>query len=164
MPAKNDHAFTLIELIVVISLLGVMLFFAVPRIHESFFSSGSRKLSAWLQLQVKDLKNRAVENQTQFILFVDVDENRLWAGRHDMAEPALEAAKSKGLSLSGTNRLSEVVFAGDHRISAGTAHIRFYPKGYSDQAVIYVQIRGNKRIFYEINPFLPDINTGGNHE
>ncbi|MCF8028044.1 MAG: prepilin-type N-terminal cleavage/methylation domain-containing protein [Desulfobacteraceae bacterium] len=164
MPAKNDQAFTLIELIVVITLLGVMLFFAGPRIHESFFSSDSRKLSAWLQLQVKDLKNRAVENQMQFILFVDIDENRLWAGRHDMDEPALEAAKSKGLSLSGTNRISEVVFAGDHRISAGTAQIRFYPRGYSDQAVIYVQTRGNQRISHEINPFLPDIKTGGSHE
>ena len=140
-----------------------MLFFAVPRLHESFFSSDSRKFSAWLQLQVKDLKNRAVENQIQFILFVDVDENRLWAGRQDMGEAALAAAKSKGLSLSGINRLSEVVFAHDHRISAGTAKIRFYPRGYSDQAVIYVQTRGNQRISYEISPFLPDINIGGSH-
>jgi general secretion pathway protein H len=155
--ANNRKAFTLIELIVVISLIGVMLFFTVPRLHQSFFTSDSRKFSTWLQLHVKELKNRAVESQVPFILYLDMDENRTWIGHEAMDEEAMETAKSKAMALSEGNRLVSVVYPGENRVSDGIAEIRFYPGGYSDRAVIYLETDEHQRLSYEIQSFLPRV-------
>ena len=48
--ARNGHChgFTLIELIVVISLIGLMLFFSLPRLQNNPFIDDSKKSARWL--------------------------------------------------------------------------------------------------------------------
>lgn len=156
-PAHNQKAFTLIELIVVVSLIGITLFFTIPRLHQSFFTPDSRKLTAWMQFHVKDLKNRAVQTSIVFILYVDLDENRIWIGHGAMDEEAMQEAESQALALSGANRFVSVVYPGENRISDGTAEIKFYPGGYSDRAVLNLETDEYQRLSYEIRSFLPKV-------
>jgi prepilin-type N-terminal cleavage/methylation domain-containing protein len=156
-PAHNNNAFTLIELILVVSLVGITLFFTVPRLHQSFFMPDSRKFTAWMQLNIKDLKNKAVQNGIEFVLCLDLDENRIWTAHALMDEEALEKAKSTALELSSDSRLVSVVYPNENRVSDGIAKIKFYPAGYSDRAVVNVETGQYQRVSYEIQSFLPQV-------
>lgn len=155
--ANNRSAFTLIELIVVITLISVMLFFTVPRLERTFFIKDPRRLSSWLLLNVKDLKSRAVKSQVEQVLYVDLDENKMWTGSANMDETAGAGSKPEGFSPPPGYRIIDVMFPRDVRVSSGTARIRFYPKGYSDRAVIHVETDENRRVSYVIEPFLPQV-------
>jgi len=153
----DRRAFTLIELIVVLSLVSILMFFAVPRIDPSFFSTDSRKLSSWLQINTKALKNRAVAEQAVYALYVGLDENRLWTGPASDRENIPDPADGDAFAPDSGSRITDVMFPQDTRISSGTARILFYPKGYSDRAIIHVQTGNQTRKSYRIESFLPQI-------
>ena len=156
-PLNDRRGFTLIELIVVISLLSIVLFFAVPRIDPALFSPDSRKLSSWLLLNTRDLKSRAVEEQVVYVLYVGLDENRLWTGRASEAENGPGPAGENAFDLPPGTRVTDVMFPGDTRISSGIARIHFYPRGYSDRAIIHVRTADQTRRSYRIESFLPQV-------
>jgi prepilin-type N-terminal cleavage/methylation domain-containing protein len=54
----HPNGFTLLELIVVISLLGIMLVMAVPRFHETLFLDESKTSSRWVIGKIQALKER----------------------------------------------------------------------------------------------------------
>ena len=144
----------------VVSLIGVMLFFTIPRLNQSFFIPDSRKLTTWLQLHVTELKDQAEKKQLVLALYVDMDENRMWTGPAAMDEAAMETAKSRAMVLSGENRLIAVIYPEEQRVSDGIAEIGFYPGGYSDPAVIHVETSDHQRVFYKIPSFLSRVRIG----
>ena len=154
-PVRNRQAFTLIELIVVISLIGTMLFFAVPRLEQSMFANKTKKVSRWILLNVNSLKDKAVKKQIRHVLYADIANNRFWISNAAMTEDQLSDAREKGFSLPEGFRLIDVAFPDDRKISGGTAAIHFYPKGYSDQAIVHLADDNNRRRSYLIEPFLP---------
>jgi prepilin-type N-terminal cleavage/methylation domain-containing protein len=64
---NNEHCsgFTLIELIVVISLIGLMLFVSLPRLQDNPFLDGGKQSSRWLIGKVRSLKESAIRDQKQ---------------------------------------------------------------------------------------------------
>lgn len=155
-PFCGTAGFTLIELIVVITLIGVMLFFAVPRLDRSYFTDESRKFSGWLLTNVRELKSRAVEKQETFAMFVDLEGNRIRKGPASMQqeEPGSEAGSDK-IDLPEGSSLIDVTFPRDMKVTSGVARIYFYPKGYSDRAIIHVRKNDGSRMSLRIESFLP---------
>ncbi|MFW6080553.1 MAG: type II secretion system protein [Desulfosalsimonas sp.] len=153
---NSDAAFTLIELIVVISLIGVMLFFAVARLDRSFFTDDSRRFSGWLLTNVRDLKSTAVEKQEKFALYVDLEGNRIWreAASRKQDRTGNEEGPEK-ISLPAGHRFTGVMFSQDLEVTSGIAKIYFYPGGYSDRAIIRVRKNDGSRASYRIESFLP---------
>jgi len=82
---RND-GFTLIELIVVISLIGLMLFFSLPRLQNNPFFDDSKKSSRWLIGKVQALKESAIRNQKQYTLHFDLDSGRIWETNESMSQ------------------------------------------------------------------------------
>lgn len=162
MPVKrriaDTSAFTLIELIVVISLAAIMLFFAVPRLERSFFTGDSRKLSSWLLNNVSALRSGSVEKQRILALYVEIDENKLWTGRaSSVEEEKIIQKQSGGFRVPSGYRLTDVTYPGAASIKSGTARIRFYPGGYCDRAIIHVMTPEGSRISYQIQSFIPNV-------
>ncbi len=60
---RNHQAFTLIELVVVITLISIVLAFALPKLNMSLVTDHQRKLSTWIVLTVKSLKEISVREQ-----------------------------------------------------------------------------------------------------
>ncbi|MFP4194666.1 MAG: type II secretion system protein [Desulfobacterales bacterium] len=157
-PLSCKKAFTLIELIVVVSLISVMLFFAVPRMDGSFLTDESRKFSGWLLANVKELKTEAVEKQNTMALYVDMDRNQLWKGPASMQEEDFPGPEdSNRVSLPRGHRLRDVMFSGDIRTADGIVRIYFYPRGYSDRAIIHVRKNDGSVTSYRIESFLPRV-------
>lgn len=164
-PLAGRKGFTLIELIVVVSLVSVMLFFAVPRMDGSFFADDSRKFSGWLLTNIRDLKSKAVEKQSTLALYLDLDQNQIWKGPASMEEEDFPGRDDPNrISLPGDQRLTEVVFSQHVEETNGIVRIYFYPRGYSDRAIIHIRKDDGSRISYRVESFLPHVEIIDDYE
>ncbi|MBC2715523.1 MAG: type II secretion system protein [Desulfobacteraceae bacterium] len=150
----NNQAFTLIELIVVISMISILLAFSLPRLDISFFSDNDRKISSWILLNVKSLKENAVKEQSLQILNIDIDNNQMWSSSGPVTE---ETPKENEYQIPSGYRLMDVEFLNADKVTKGICEIHFYKKGYSDKALIHIEDNDNNQYSYLIEPFLPHV-------
>jgi len=155
---QKIEGFTLIELIVVITIISIMLGFAIPRFQNRFLTDSSRKVSQWITLTVFSLKERALREQKQYVLHMDINEDRLWVTDEDMTEEEVEAAGSSGYQLPPDIHLVDVEYPDLHKQTTGHVYIYFYKNGYSDHLLIHTINNDNEQRSFLIEPFLPHIN------
>ena len=151
---RLNQGFTLIELIVVITLISLMLFFAIPRFQVDVLSDNTNKVSRWIMVKVHSLKEKAVREQKLYVLHISLDSNRLWVTSEIMSQEELQAAEANGYELSNDINLLDVEYPDEEKISVGRADIYFYKKGYSDKAIIHISNDDNERRSFLIEPFL----------
>ena len=151
---RQNNGFTLIELIVVISLISLMFFFAIPRIQVDILSDNTRKVSQWIMLNISSLKEKAVHDQKRYVLHLSLDSNRLWVSNDTMSAEELEDAAAIGYNLPEDIKLLDVEYPDKEKISVGQADIYFYKKGYSDKAIIHITNNDNEVLSFLIEPFL----------
>lgn len=154
MQLKQNNGFTLIELIVVISLVSIMLVFAVPRFHDTVLSDNTKTVSRWIILKVQSLKQRAVHDQKLYALHIDIDTDRLWITNESMSEEEVEKALLKAFELPDDISLLDVEYPEKEKVSSGQADIFFYKKGYSDRALVHISNEDNERFSFLIETFL----------
>ena len=149
---QND-GFTLLELIVVISLLGIMLVVTVPRFQETLFLDQSKTSSRWIIGKIQSLKEAAVRNQKRYTLHIDLDSERFWETDESMSPEAMENAAVNADSLPSGLKITDIEYPIHGKINSGQANITFYKNGYSDKVFIHLQ-DGETQISYLIEPFL----------
>jgi prepilin-type N-terminal cleavage/methylation domain-containing protein len=150
----RQSGFTLIELVVVTALISLMLFMAVPRFQVFVSADDAHRAARWLMMEIPLLKNRAVQEQKDFLLNFDFDQQLAWVTRDDMTEEEQQAAAAEGYRPPEAVRWSDLEFAGGPKISTHAA-IRFYHQGYSDRVLIHLQDDSDRRFSVLVEPFLP---------
>ncbi len=156
MKSEQNSGFTLIELMVVISLISIMLFFSIPRFQSTIITDSKKSTARWIIGKVRILKERSACDQKLYILHVNMDTNRLWTSDGAMSEEDLQNAQEKGYEIPGDLKVQNVEYPEKGIISYGQADICFYGKGYSDKALIHIQDDDEKMSFL-IEPFLPKV-------
>jgi len=151
----SNKGFTLIELTVVIALISIMFFVAMPRIKNDIFVNQTKKTSRWLLTSVRYLKEASIRDQMDHTLHVDMQAGKFWMSNVMTEEEVLEKPETGGLTLSGGLRILDVVLAGNRKMTDGVVQIHFYAKGYSDNAMIHVVNEDDMELSYHIAPFLP---------
>ncbi len=154
---KNSFGFTLIELIIVISLISIMLFFAVPKFQTGLFVNNMNKTLRWLMLKTQSMREAAVFDQKLCVLHINLDSGFLWVTDELMDMETQKKAKKKGFMLFDDVKIDDVEYPDNLKISTGTADICFYKKGYSDNALIHLEDSDNQRFTLHIRPFLSKI-------
>lgn len=154
---KQNSAFTLIEIIVVISLISLILFIAIPRFHNTVLTDNTKKTSRWITAKIRTLKESAVREQQLYVLNVDMDANRMWVSHASMTEDELQGASQKAYQLPDDIRVLAVEYPHDDKIEAGRADIYFYAKGYSDMAIIHIENSDSEQFSFRIEPFLQQV-------
>lgn len=155
-PNRGRGGFTLIELVVVMALVGIMLLIAVPN-FQHLLTDDSRKASQWILLQVPKFKARAISEHQVYFLHVDMDRQRLWFSNGSMSDDEQALAMEEGFQLSDTVRIVEILFASEGGFNAGEAIISFYPKGYSDKAIVHMEGKDEERLSFVFEPFLNQV-------
>ncbi len=150
---KLNNGFTLIELIVVISLISTVLFFSIPRLQNVLGFDNTKKVARRILATVRLLKKNAVADQKRYILHVHLDANRLWITNESMSEAEIQHAEGKSYSLPDDVRISDVEYANKGKISSGTADISFYKDAYSDYVWIHIENDNNRSLSFLIEPF-----------
>ena len=151
---KRIKGFTLIELIVVISLISIMLFFAIPRFQSDVLSDNTKEVSRWMLLKIPYIKEKAAREQRRYILHVSLDSNKLWVTHEAMLQKALQSAETNGYKLPEDIKLLDVEYPDQEKITVGQTDIYFYEKGYSDKAIIHLESEDNEKFSFLIEPFL----------
>jgi prepilin-type N-terminal cleavage/methylation domain-containing protein len=154
---RRNSGFTLIELIVVISLISLMLFFAIPRFQGSVFQDNTKQVSRWIIFKVQTLKEKAIRDQQRYILHINMDSNTLWATHDAMSQEDRQMAQANGYRLPIDVNLLDVEYPDKKKALGGQADIHFYQKGYSDKAIIHVENSHNEQRSFLIEPFLTSV-------
>ncbi len=160
--ARKISGFTLIELIVVISIMALLLSFSFPVFRDiQLFSNASTQVGDIVRL-IDDLKKRAVEQNTDFVLHVDTGSGTLWITHDAMDDEAKQAARQKGVPFSPDLTLSDIEFPGVETRGTLEYRIRFSRKGYSDFALIHM-VENENNITLKVEPFLSRVQVLDTH-
>jgi prepilin-type N-terminal cleavage/methylation domain-containing protein len=151
-----QNGFTLLELIVVMSLLGIMLIFTVPRFHETLFLDQTKTGSRWIIGKIQALKEAALRNRRQYSLHIDLDTEKYWETSAAMSAEELESAALNATSLPHGLKIADIEYPVHGKINSGRTDITFYKNGTSDKVLIHIQ-DGDKYVSYLIEPFLSEV-------
>jgi prepilin-type N-terminal cleavage/methylation domain-containing protein len=156
---RNNSGFTLVEIMVVITLISIMLVFAVPN-FQSLTTDTTKETNNWIVLTVKMLKQGALQNKKNYTLHVSMESNKMWytaeADDEEGEEEDKEESKSLGeYKIPEGMRIVDVEFPEEEQISSGEVEINFYVQGFSDRAIIHIEDEDDdKELSYVIEAFL----------
>ena len=153
---SRSTGFTLIELIVVITLMGLMLFFSLPRLQNNPFLNDTKKSSRWLISKVQTLRESAIRDQKTYILHFDLDSGMVWETNETMSGEDIENAANDSYVLPSDLKIIDIEFPSQGKIHSGQAEINFYKAGYTNKALVHMQ-DGDTYLSFLIEPFLSDV-------
>ena len=155
-PFFKNSGFTLIELIVVVALMGLMLFFSLPRLQNNPFLNDTKKSSRWLISKIRTLKESAIRDQKTYTLHFDLDSGRVWETHQAMSMEDIESAVMDSYVLPDDLQIIDVEYPSQGKINSGQAEINFYKAGYTNKALVHMQ-DGDIYLSFLIEPFLSDV-------
>jgi prepilin-type N-terminal cleavage/methylation domain-containing protein len=156
---RNNNGFTLVEIMVVITLISIMLVFAVPN-FQSLTTDTTKDTNNWIVLTVKMLKQGALRNKKTYTLHVSMESNKIWYTQETDEGEGEEEGEEENKILGEYKipeglRIVDVEFPGDEKLSSDEAEINFYVKGFSDRAIIHIENEDDdKELSYVIEAFL----------
>ena len=137
---KKNKGFTLIELIVVISIISLLFAFSLPKFRVNKSRASVASIEAWLSLKTKELKTKASSKKTFYAINIDTFSNSLWTTTETkINEDNFDTKKENVLKLPKNIRITEVRILRDALTFSDVYKIFFYPGGYSDKAIIHIQ-------------------------
>lgn len=154
---KKNSGYTLIELVVVIALISIMLFFAIPRFQGAVFTDNTRKVSRWIINTIRSLKAAAVRDQKQYVLIIDIDSGKFQITTDSMSEEERQSAGQNEFTLPEDVRIIDVEFPFKGKVTGGQVEISFYKSDYSDKAMIHIINDRRRQMSFLIEPFLPGV-------
>lgn len=150
---SGKAGFTLIELVIVMVIAGVLLFFALPAFQDvHFFSDPKNALGKTIQL-IDALKRKAVIDNRDYVMHVDIAAGIIWVSDDTMDPETIKIARENAIRFSGDTLVLDVEFPGAMPLASDDVQIRFRRQGYSDMALIHLQGEAND-ITLRIEPFL----------
>lgn len=156
MMAQRGSGYTLLELIVVMALIGIVFFFAIPRFEGSFYLDDAKQSSRWLIGKLQALREEALRTRRLQVLHIDLDTGRLWETSEAMTPEETDRAIQRAQRLPGGGRVVSVDFAPQGRVSAGRADVRFFADGHTERVLIHVR-HGDTYTSFLLEPFLSQV-------
>lgn len=154
---RQSNGFTLIELIVVISLISIIIFVSVPRFHNKTMPDNTKKVSRWIMMTSQTLKEKSFCDQKLYTMYVDMERRQLWVTDESMSEEEVLKSGQQGFMVPDDVEVLDVEFPGNNKIISGLADICFYPDGHSDMSLIHIKDDDNNRFSFLIEPFLSKV-------
>jgi prepilin-type N-terminal cleavage/methylation domain-containing protein len=147
--------FTLLELTVVMLLLSILLGFALPAIRGGEIMASRAGVARKIAWAVKQLKQDALARQTSHTLHLDLTAGRIWATREQGPDETAAEQGADPWALPDGIRIEGVHFPNGDAIRTGEVTLGFYPRGYSDRAIIRLQADNGDFTDILIETFLP---------
>lgn len=154
--AQRGSGYTLLELIVVMALIGIVFFFAIPRFEGSFFLDDAKQSSRWLIGKLQALREEALRTRRLMVLHIDLDTGLLWETSEALTPEEADRAIRRAQRLPGGGRVVSLDFAHQGKVSEGRADVRFYRDGHTDRVLIHLR-HGDTYTSFLLEPFLSQV-------
>ncbi|MBP6916170.1 MAG: type II secretion system protein [Smithellaceae bacterium] len=149
----TDKAFTLVELIVVIALIGIVLVLAVPTTKNVFIGGNLKKASRQLIGLERKLRVDAVRDQVDYVLCLDLYTASYWVVSSDMTPEKENEIKKGAEKISAGVQIMDIVLQENKKLSGGEVRIKFSKNNLCPPMVIHLA-EGEGRMTIVVNPFL----------
>jgi len=162
--AGSTKGYTLIELVVVMAVIGATFYMVLPRLSAALIADPLRETAGYVSQTAADLRARAMASQQRQMLWVDLDNNRLFTGAQTSDQTlARQSLPQKAFGLGEDLRLAGLRFPRQQRATGGTVPVCFHHQGHSDQVIIHLSRVDGRGFSLYINPFLPGIEVYPGH-
>ncbi len=158
---------TLMELAVVMGLISLLLFTAMPRFLRSDRITDVDQAVRRLAALVSQLKEEAVRTGRLYVLHIDMDQGRLWTTIGQSPSDGIGSTAAADATVASDAHIVRSVLQLPESISrmsvrllyaepvdSGLFEIRFFPQGYSYGATIRLEGRDGRSRCLRIEPFL----------
>lgn len=152
----NKSGYTLIELVAVMVLIGLFFTISVPKLREVFFSSNLKTSVRRLAGTIEQLRAEAVRDHKEMRLNLDIDADTYWITDSGMSDEEIEGVTRKEFQ-SGVDLMDVAYPAVADKIMTGSTAIRFFPKGYVEEARIHLDDGSDTAYTLFLRPFLPKV-------
>lgn len=146
--------FTLLEMMVVLSLIGLTLLFAIPRFQindtVSELDQSAQKFSAIIRF----LKEVAVTTQADHTLYIDLEHRHYWVVHEAMTAEAVRDAAIHSKTIPAAIEGIRVTYADKTTVTTGIALLQFFKQGYSNMAWIHLTDKQSAQITILLPPFM----------
>lgn len=161
---KNNKAlgFTFIELIVVISIISILLFFSFPLFENISFLSSPKGYTGHIVRLINDLKKLPAKENMDFFMHIDINTDMIWITNENMDEIEKQKARQKAFLVSDDIEILDVQLHQDKE-KRSEFKIRFRKQDYSDSALIHLIDENEKHITLKIEPFLSRVEVLNEH-
>ena len=154
---RTSSGFTLIELMVVMLLISIILAVAIPRFDAGMFQNPQKKVSRWLINTAKTLRSVAIQKRLLQTLVIDFENNKMWTTSEVTDSEASVSKPEQTFDLPGDIRIVDIVLPENESVNSGTAHVNFYPAGFSDNVIIRFETSQAERFSFRVEPLLPKV-------
>ena len=150
---QNQKGFTLIELVVVISLIVMMLGLTMPQIRNALLSDNLKRTALRMTGLAKNLRDEAMRERKTYGLYLDMDRQQYWTGFEAMTEEEVALARENAQKLPDDVKILDVWYKTEGKVSDGEAIILFFKKGYVQPSAIHLGDDGDRRLTVVLSPF-----------
>jgi len=150
----GQHGFTLIELSIVILIILIISYFALPRLFRltgAELSASTRRLAQ----TTRYLYEEAALRGTVLTLFFDLDQQQYWVAHTEEGTgfPVEDNdILGRRVTLPPGVRITDVSLPGNGKFAEGLVPTRFYPEGYADRTVIHLADENGRAYTVRVDP------------
>jgi len=156
--ARHERGFTLLELIIVLVLISLLMVVSVPALRNTLLSDPLRSAGRSIIGYVGGVREKAVSERQAYLLYVDLDRNRLWnVPEKDAGTGEVEAPDKGVLQMAEDVEVRDIWSKSAGTISRGVAEIWVSRQGYLDQTVIHLENGDGEALSLRLLSFLPEI-------
>ncbi len=148
----DESGFTLIELIVVCTLIGIMLSISIPSLRSTFFTDPLKTTTRKVIGLVGGVRELAVRYQHPYLLHISQAENRIWFEKD--VEEDIEKSRERELIFPETIKISRVRMSGEEDLSEDSTVIWITKQGYLNHTIIQLEDDKGNTLEVQFYPFL----------
>jgi len=152
-----NKGFTFIELTVVIFLIGLTLFLAVPKFRYAFLTDKLKTTVRRMVGTIAALKSEAIREQKVYMLHFNFESNRYWIETDGMTAEERALAGEKAFEIPDGVRIVDIWRREKGKKRIGEATIRFDKNGYVEHSVIHVSAEDGRQFSLLLSPFLTKV-------